>query len=127
MITSFLILTVLSLFAFGIFYYRVYAYAWYVDFPKPIYQFEVIKDVMVPMQDGVKLATDIYRPKTSEKCPVIIIRTPYDKRGNVHHYKKMALLFASQGYVFSLFRMSAADTVLKANMNHFSMRALTAT
>lgn len=52
------------------------------------------------MHDGVRLSTDIYRPKTAEKCPVIILRTPYDKRGNIHPYKQMAFLFASQGYVF---------------------------
>lgn len=41
---------------------------------------------MVPMRDGVSLATDIYRPHGSgddsgKAYPVIIERTPYDKRG----------------------------------------------
>jgi putative CocE/NonD family hydrolase len=34
--------------------------------------------VMMPMRDGVRLATDIYRPKTEEKVPVIFSRTPYN-------------------------------------------------
>ncbi len=45
-------------------------------------------DVMVPMRDGVRLATDIYRPATGEGLPdrgpfpVILERTPYDKRAS---------------------------------------------
>jgi uncharacterized protein len=34
--------------------------------------------VMVPMRDGIRLATDIYRPKTSEKVPILFSRTPYN-------------------------------------------------
>lgn len=34
--------------------------------------------VMMPMRDGIRLATDIYRPKTDEKVPVIFSRTPYN-------------------------------------------------
>lgn len=34
--------------------------------------------VMMPMRDGIRLATDIYRPKTEEKVPIIFSRTPYN-------------------------------------------------
>ena len=34
--------------------------------------------VMVPMRDGKRLATDIYRPKTDKKVPIIFSRTPYN-------------------------------------------------
>jgi len=35
--------------------------------------------VMVPMRDGVRLATDIFRPKDADgPLPLIFIRTPYD-------------------------------------------------
>ena len=37
------------------------------------------KDIMVPMRDGVKLATDVYRPAGDGQCPVIIQRLPYSK------------------------------------------------
>jgi len=38
----------------------------------------VERKVMLPMPDGVRLATDIYRPKTVAKAPVIFVRTPYN-------------------------------------------------
>lgn len=35
--------------------------------------------IMIPMRDGVRLATDIYRPKNTEgKVSLIFIKTPYD-------------------------------------------------
>jgi len=34
--------------------------------------------VMMPMRDGIRLATDIYRPKTDRKVPIIFSRTPYN-------------------------------------------------
>ena len=34
--------------------------------------------VMVPMRDGIRLATDIYRPKTDKPVPIIFSRTPYN-------------------------------------------------
>ena len=34
--------------------------------------------VMVPMRDGIRLATDIYRPKGEGKYPIVFSRTPYN-------------------------------------------------
>jgi len=34
--------------------------------------------VMIPMRDGIRLATDIYIPKTGQKVPIIFSRTPYN-------------------------------------------------
>jgi len=34
--------------------------------------------VMMPMRDGIRLSTNIYRPKTNDKVPVIFSRTPYN-------------------------------------------------
>lgn len=61
----------------------------------------VQKDVMVPMRDGVKLATDIYLPAKAGtpldgKFPVILTRLPYNKNGSM----KEGEFFASHGYVF---------------------------
>ena len=39
----------------------------------------VERDVMVAMRDGVRLATDIYRPAGAGPFPAILERTPYDK------------------------------------------------
>ena len=48
------------------------------------YDFVVARDVMVAMRDGVRLATDVYRPASkgmaaAGKFPVILERTPYGK------------------------------------------------
>ena len=41
--------------------------------------------VMMPMRDGVRLATDIYRPKTDEKVPIIFSKTPYNFKPDAEH------------------------------------------
>ncbi len=58
---------------------------------------EVRENVMVPMRDGVKLATDLYLPaKLDGRLPVILTRSPYNKTGS----KKQGEYFAHHGYVF---------------------------
>ncbi|MDB6119256.1 MAG: cocE 2, partial [Verrucomicrobiaceae bacterium] len=57
--------------------------------------------VMVPMRDGVKLATDLYLPAkggvtTEGKFPTILTRTPYGKGGS----KSQGRYFAAHGYVY---------------------------
>src|SRR5690349_15466555 len=43
--------------------------------PKPT--FDKI-EVMIPMRDGIRLHTEIFRPKKSrERLPFLIVRTPY--------------------------------------------------
>src|SRR5271154_1375419 len=37
------------------------------------------RDLMVEARDGVRLATDVYRPESAGPFPVILERTPYDK------------------------------------------------
>lgn len=37
------------------------------------------RDVTVPMRDGVRLATDVYRPLDEDPHPVLILRLPYGK------------------------------------------------
>jgi putative CocE/NonD family hydrolase len=34
--------------------------------------------IMMPMRDGVRLATDVYRPKIEDRVPIIFSRTPYN-------------------------------------------------
>jgi predicted acyl esterase len=39
----------------------------------------VERKLMVPMRDGKRMATDVYRPKDpSKKYPIIFVRTPYN-------------------------------------------------
>jgi uncharacterized protein len=39
----------------------------------------VLRDVMVPMRDSVRLATDVFLPLGDGPWPVLLERTPYDK------------------------------------------------
>jgi len=80
-------------------HYRIHIYAWNANFPKPKYRVHIDHNVMIPMKDGTKLATDVYRPRSRGKYPVILIRTPYNKSGHLHPYRQLAELFVSQGYV----------------------------
>ncbi len=55
---------------------------------------------MVPMRDGVRLATDIYQPASGgqpvdARFPVLLIRTPYNKAGS----RGDGEYFARRGYV----------------------------
>ena len=67
---------------------------------EPRYEIVVAKDVMVTMRDGVRLATDVYRPAVNGnpvpgKFPVILERTPYNKSG----IEGWARYFVPRGYV----------------------------
>jgi putative CocE/NonD family hydrolase len=67
---------------------------------QPGYSVVVDENVMAPMRDGVRLAADVYLPDAPGKFPVIVTRTPYDKRNPEHRYKFAGQMFASQGFVF---------------------------
>lgn len=67
---------------------------------KPVYQV-ARRTEMVPMRDGVRLATDIYMPQgtAAEKFPVILIRTPYKKEMgelDAHFYSRRGYAVAIQ-------------------------------
>ena len=64
------------------------------------FQIVVSKNVMISMRDGVKLATDIYRPARNGapvdgRFPVILERTPYNKDS----IAGWAAYFVPRGYV----------------------------
>jgi uncharacterized protein len=59
------------------------------------YEVTVERGVPAKMRDGVTLRADIYRPKAEGKFPVLLQRTPYDKRGDVDFGYRAAAL----GYV----------------------------
>ncbi|PYQ16523.1 MAG: antibiotic hydrolase [Acidobacteria bacterium] len=61
----------------------------------------VLKDVMVPMRDGVRLATDVHLPARGGvaapgRFPAILERTPYNKDES----DSWARVFVPRGYVF---------------------------
>ncbi len=66
----------------------------------------VERKVMVPMRDGVRLATDIYRPKdVTGRVPTVWVRTPYnfnfwDVRNGVPADMTAALTAVKRGYAY---------------------------
>lgn len=65
----------------------------------------VDQKVMMPMRDGVRLATDIYRPKTDQPVPIVFSRTPY----NFNSYRdgqlvtrtlESAIYWVKKGYAY---------------------------
>ncbi len=65
----------------------------------------VSKDVMVPMRDQIRLATDLYRPAHDGEglpgpFPTILCRTPYDKSDK--RYSEIADFFTPLGYAVAL-------------------------
>src|ERR1019366_5128734 len=61
------------------------------------------KDVMVTMRDGVRLASNVYRPDKPGKFPVILAMTPYGK-DQTPPIDKRRIRFLSSGLVFSFCR-----------------------
>jgi len=58
------------------------------------------KNVMVPMRDGVQLATDVYRLDREAPAPVLLTRTPYNKEYTLAGTSTFDILRAVQaGYV----------------------------
>src|SRR6266581_4037995 len=64
------------------------------------------RKLMVPMRDGKRMATDVYRPKdTSKKYPIIFVRTPYnfnfwDGRTGAPRDMSAELAAVKRGYAF---------------------------
>ncbi|WP_295245346.1 CocE/NonD family hydrolase [uncultured Brevundimonas sp.] len=57
--------------------------------------------VMVPMRDGVGLATNVYRPKNaSGPLPTVFVRTPYNELAYNARTTRSALSWVSKGYAF---------------------------
>ena len=68
----------------------------------PYEALQVEENFMVPMRDGMRLATDVYRPAAGgepvdERFPVLLHRTPYNKASE--RLSEQARWFASHGYV----------------------------
>jgi hypothetical protein len=66
----------------------------------------VERKVMMPMRDGVRLATDVYHPKNAAgKVPTIFVRTPYnfnywDVRNGVPRDMTQMLTAVKRGYAY---------------------------
>jgi uncharacterized protein len=63
----------------------------------PDYAVNVQTNVRVKMRDGVSLVADIYRPKIEGRLPVLLTRTPYNRKD-----PETGMYLASRGYVVIL-------------------------
>ena len=74
----------------------------YAESPKGPIQVRIWKNVMVPMRDGVRLATDVYLPNGETTppgpFPVILVRHPYGK----HRSAATAEFFTTHGYAAAI-------------------------
>jgi len=66
----------------------------------PTYEVHASKDIMIRMRDGIRLATDVYRPARNGapvqgRFPVLLERTPYNKDAG----PTQANYFVPRGYV----------------------------
>ncbi|MBN1329803.1 MAG: CocE/NonD family hydrolase [Candidatus Heimdallarchaeota archaeon] len=91
------ILLLTLLFSFSVFY-PIVTQAQYLTFVNDFSIKYDITTVMIPMRDGIHLATDIYTPSSflSGTRSIVLIRTPYGKSG----VSSAASIFTSlQGYI----------------------------
>ena len=58
------------------------------------------EQIMVPMRDGVRLATDVYLPPRPGRLPAVLVRLPYDKCGRYTFMPQCAPYFTERGYAF---------------------------
>jgi putative CocE/NonD family hydrolase len=62
----------------------------------------VERDLPMPTRDGVTLRSDVWRPATGGRLPVLLVRTPYDKtQASTINYAHPAW-YAAQGYIVVL-------------------------
>ena len=66
------------------------------ELSQPDYRVIEELDVEVPMRDGIRLATYIYRPNAPGSFPVLLMRSPY---GNGGEGDKEGHFYAQRGYV----------------------------
>nr|MDO8111325.1 CocE/NonD family hydrolase [Candidatus Sigynarchaeota archaeon] len=60
----------------------------------------VVDHLMIPMRDGVRLATIVYRPAFQVGgMPVLLLRTPYCQNCSVFNFPDEAMRWCSKGYI----------------------------
>ncbi len=69
----------------------------------PSYEAITERDVMIPLRDGVCVATDLYFPARNEQkaegqFPVVLQRTPYDKAASA----ATGRYYAERGYIAAM-------------------------
>ena len=69
----------------------------FISHSQTVYKVIEELDIKVPMSDGTRLSTNIYRPDAEGNFPAILIRTPY---GNGGSGNKEGYFFAQNGYAY---------------------------
>lgn len=67
---------------------------WKEMYPVSACRVRPVQTYMVPMQDGVRLATDVYLPEKEGRVPVVLVRTPYGKSNDIEPYYR----FVQRGF-----------------------------
>lgn len=63
--------------------------------PAETHSYTIRRDVAVTMPDGATLLADHYVPRLNRRCPTVLARTPYGRRG---FFALTALPFVERGY-----------------------------
>jgi len=50
-----------------------------VEGSKPVHKMKIEKDLSIPMRDGVKIASDVYRPDAEGRFPALLAFAPFSK------------------------------------------------
>lgn len=75
------------------------------------------KHVMVPMRDGARLATDVYRLDGAAPAPVLLSRTPYDKERAVIGSTTFDILRARYRTSFTEPELLEPNTIYELHLN----------
>lgn len=67
---------------------------WNEMYSDALYRVLKPKTYMVPMRDGIRLATDVYLPWKEGSIPTVLVRTPYGRTGGIESYYR----FVQRGY-----------------------------
>ena len=62
---------------------------------EPIHDVRILRDVKVPMRDGVRLSANVFLPRAEGRFPIIFQRMPYGENGG-----GLGPFYAQRGYAF---------------------------
>jgi len=60
------------------------------------------RNMMIPMRDGTKLATDIYTPESAGPFPLVLERTPYNKENATMMWSGTHTYLVDKGYAVAI-------------------------
>jgi putative CocE/NonD family hydrolase len=94
--TTTIAVTICGLTALGLLRYRRRFLSRLLGLPPALYDVVVERGLRVPMPDGAELVADRYHPRSPDRFPTVLVRTPYGRK-NLDRPLVMRLL-AERGY-----------------------------